>query len=108
LPSLTSSLNNFSIGNTHFDYLHQTISLQGNSQKLTTKEAELLKLLCINSNQVLDRNIALKAIWKDDSYFNGRSMDVYITKLRKYLKEDEKIELINVHGKGFKLLVKET
>ncbi|MGB1248428.1 MAG: response regulator transcription factor [Chitinophagales bacterium] len=77
------------------------------AQKLTTKEAELLKLLAYNVNAVLDRDVALKSIWGNDNYFTGRSMDVYITKLRKYLKADERIEIVNVHGKGFKLLVKE-
>jgi DNA-binding response OmpR family regulator len=73
--------------------------------KLTSKEAELLKLLCENANKVLDRSLALNRIWQDDSYFNARSMDVYITKLRKYLKEDPKVELMNVHGVGFKLII---
>jgi len=73
--------------------------------KLTTKEAELLRLLCNNANKVLERNFALKTIWIDDNYFNARSMDVYITKLRKHLKDDPKIEIINVHGKGYKLII---
>ncbi|MBA3970796.1 MAG: response regulator transcription factor [Bacteroidetes bacterium] len=94
----------FKIGAYTFDYKHQTLEIKGLPQKLTTKEAELLKLLCLHSNDVLDRNFALKSIWNDDNYFNGRSMDVYIAKLRKYLKEDPSVELINVHGKGFKLL----
>lgn len=94
----------FKIGSYNFDYSHQTLTLNDVSQKLTTKEADLLRLLCLNANDVLDRNFALKSIWKDDNYFNGRSMDVYIAKLRKYLKEDSKVELINVHGKGFKLM----
>jgi DNA-binding response OmpR family regulator len=94
----------FQIGNYKFDYNHQTLTLNDIPQKLTTKEADLLKLLCVNANEVLDRNFALKSIWKDDNYFNGRSMDVYIAKLRKYLKDDPKVELINVHGKGFKLM----
>ncbi|CAN5436960.1 response regulator transcription factor [soil metagenome] len=94
----------FKIGNYKFDYKHQVLDLKGEQHKLTTKEAELLKLLCLHANDVLDRNFALKSIWNDDNYFNGRSMDVYIAKLRKYLKEDPAVELINVHGKGFKLL----
>ena len=73
--------------------------------KLTTKEAELLRLLCVNANKVLERNFALKTIWVDDNYFNARSMDVYITKLRKHLKDEENIEIINVHGKGYKLIM---
>jgi DNA-binding response OmpR family regulator len=94
----------FKIGKYKFDYKHQVLDLKGTQHKLTTKEAELLKLLCLHENDVLDRNFALKSIWHDDNYFNGRSMDVYIAKLRKYLKEDTAVELINVHGKGFKLL----
>jgi len=73
--------------------------------KLTTKESELLRLLCNNANKVLERNFALKTIWIDDNYFNARSMDVYITKLRKHLKDDPKVEIINVHGKGYKLIM---
>ena len=73
--------------------------------KLTTKESELLRLLCNNANKVLERNFALKTIWIDDNYFNARSMDVYITKLRKHLKDDPKVEIINVHRKGYKLIL---
>jgi DNA-binding response OmpR family regulator len=80
------------------------LSVGKKSTKLTSKEADLLKLLCQNMNQVLDRSVALNKIWYDDSYFNARSMDVYITKLRKYLKDDPEVELINVHGVGFKLV----
>ncbi|MFY9309634.1 MAG: response regulator transcription factor [Bacteroidia bacterium] len=103
-PSLQSEQSEFKIGNYKFDYKHQTLEIKGTQQKLTTKEADLLKLLCLNANDILDRNFALKSIWHDDNYFSGRSMDVYIAKLRKYLKEDSSVELINVHGKGFKLL----
>jgi two-component system OmpR family response regulator len=95
----------FKIGKYKFDYQHQTLEIKGSQQKLTTKEADLLKLLCLHANDILDRNFALKAIWNDDNYFNGRSMDVYIAKLRKYLKDDPAVEIINVHGKGFKLLM---
>lgn len=94
----------YKIGIYTFDVKKQLLEHAGNSQKLTTKEADLLKLLAQNSNKVLERNYALKAIWLEDSYFNARSMDVYITKLRKYLKDDPNIEIINVHGKGFKLI----
>ena len=95
----------FEIGKYKFDHNHQLLWFDGKQQKLTTKEADLLKLLCLHSNDVLDRNFALNAIWKDDNYFNSRSMDVYIAKLRKYLKDDPKVEILNIHGKGFKLLV---
>jgi len=95
----------YQIGDFVFEYNHQRLNYKGEVQKLTSKEADLLKLLCENINEVLDRRIALNRIWKDDSYFNARSMDVYITKLRKYLKRDSRIQIINVHGIGFKLLV---
>jgi DNA-binding response OmpR family regulator len=100
------SKNNFTIGKYHFDYMHQELKLGKKVQKLTSKESELLKLLCQHENETMDRRVALNRIWKDDSYYNARSMDVYITKLRKYLKEDPKIQIINVHGIGFKLLTK--
>ena len=100
-----SEQNDFDIGKYHFNYNTQVLSVNGGDQKLTSKEADLLKLLCINTNAVLDRTFALNSIWHDDSYFNSRSMDVYIAKLRKYLKEDSKVEILNIHGKGFKLLV---
>jgi len=96
---------NFKVGNYQFNSEKQVLQHEGTEQKLTTKESQLLRLLCIHRNDVLDRTFALKSIWHDDNYFNGRSMDVYIAKLRKYLKDDPKIEIINIHGKGFKLLV---
>ena len=82
----------------------QTLTINGIEDKLTTKESDLLALLCANSNEILERNMALKTIWEEDSYFNARSMDVYITKLRKRLKDDPEVEIINVHGKGYKLV----
>lgn len=94
----------FYIGDYTFNYNHQTLTHKIQEQKLTSKEAELLRLLCENVNEILDRSYALNKIWFDDSYFNARSMDVYIAKLRKYLKNDPRIELVNVHGIGFKLL----
>ncbi|MCF8297801.1 MAG: response regulator transcription factor [Saprospiraceae bacterium] len=99
------NLSKYKIGKFSFDVNRQILTNGENEQKLTSKETELLKLLCENINDVLDRTIALNKIWHDDSYFNARSMDVYITKLRKYLKEDSSIELINVHGVGFKMIV---
>lgn len=95
----------FTIGAFKFDADKRILSYNGKENKLTTKENHLLKLLAKNQNNVLDRQAALRAIWGDDNYFNGRSMDVYIAKLRKMLKEDESIEIMNVHGKGFKLIV---
>jgi len=96
----------FKIGQYKYDTLKQELEINGQVQKLTTKENELLKLLARNIDGVVERNFALTSVWGDDSYFNGRSMDVYITKLRKYLSADSNIEILNVHGKGFKLLVK--
>jgi DNA-binding response OmpR family regulator len=92
------------IGSLSFNPKMQMLKSKNKSIKLTTKESELLILLCKNKNDILERNFALKAVWGDDNYFNGRSMDVYIAKLRKYLKEETNIQIINVHGKGFKLL----
>lgn len=97
-------VNEFQIGKFHFDYPSQIISIEGQDQKLSTKEAELLRLLCLNMNEVLTRETALLEIWHDDNYFNGRSMDVFLSKLRKYLKADPNVEIVNVHGKGYKLL----
>jgi len=95
----------FQVGIYTFNSTKQTLGKEGEvEQKLTAKESELLRQLCINRNTVLDRNFALKTIWNDDTYFNARSMDVYITKLRKFLKEDPSIQIINVRGKGFKLI----
>ncbi len=96
----------YSIGNVQFNFNKQMLEMPDeSSQKLTTKESELLKLLCTANNGILERQHALNAVWGDDNYFNGRSMDVYITKLRKYFKAYPEIEIANVHGKGFKLLV---
>jgi DNA-binding response OmpR family regulator len=100
-----SAQTNFEIGDYVFDYTTQLIHFKGQIQKLSTKEAELLKLLCLKKNAVLTREEALLSIWHDDNYFNGRSMDVFLSKLRKYLREDPKVEILNVHGKGYKLLV---
>jgi DNA-binding response OmpR family regulator len=93
------------IGKYDFDPQKQILKINNLVHNLTTKETELLKLLCNNKNRILERNFALKAIWIDDNYFNARSMDVYITKLRKYLKDDPSVQIINVHGKGYKLIV---
>ena len=89
------------------DAKKQILSIGDKSTKLTTKESELLGLLCAHQNEILQRDFALKSIWVDDNYFNARSMDVYITKLRKHLKEDPSVEIINIHGKGYKLIVPE-
>ncbi len=96
------------IGKIKYEPEMRLLHLNDDVKKLTTKENQLLSLLVKNQNDILDRHAALRAIWGDDNYFNGRSMDVYIAKLRKALKQDEDIEIMNVHGKGFKLIVKET
>ena len=95
----------FQIGKFKFDTQKQQLIDGDSVVKLTTKESELLKLLSNNANRVLERNFALKTIWVDDNYFNARSMDVYITKLRKHLKDDSSVEILNVHGKGYKLVM---
>ena len=94
----------YKFGESTFDYDKQTLIIKDQKIKLTNKESQLLRLLCQNMNEVLDRSAALKMIWRDDSYFNARSMDVYIAKLRKYLKPDESISIITIHGEGFKLI----
>lgn len=94
----------YPIGTYSFDPLKQVLSVGDEVVKLTTKESDLLELLCRHRNEILERNFALKSIWIDDNYFNARSMDVYITRLRKYLKKDPSVKILNVHGRGYKLL----
>lgn len=94
----------YKIGSFTFDTQKQILARGDEQTKLTTKESELLSLLCAHANEILQRDFALKTIWIDDNYFNARSMDVYITKLRKHLKADENVEIINIHGKGYKLI----
>lgn len=95
----------YKMGKFTFDTQKQLLVMDDKTTKLTTKESELLALLCSHSNDILERNHALKTIWIDDNYFNARSMDVYITKLRKHLKDDPAIEIINIHGKGYKIII---
>lgn len=95
----------FSIGSYEFNSKLRSISFNGEKQKLSPKEADLLKLLCQNKNELLSRETALRKIWGEDGYFTARSMDVFITKLRKYLKDDPNIEIKNIHGSGFLLEV---
>ncbi len=99
--------NVFSIGSLTFDYTNHLLKTPTGERRLTRKEAEVLRLLCINKNKVLRREVALKNIWGDDDYFMGRSMDVYITKLRKFLKDDENVSIVNIPRTGFKLEVGE-
>ena len=95
----------YHIGKFEFDYSNMSLTINKIAHNLTRKEADLLKLLCESRNVILKRETALKAIWGDDDYFIGRSMDVFITKLRKYLKDDPRISITNIHGTGFKLEV---
>ncbi|MBL7963528.1 MAG: response regulator transcription factor [Flavobacteriales bacterium] len=94
-------------GGITFDERKQMLRNGDQERRLTTKESELLRLLFLHANDLLPRSEALKQIWGDDSYFNGRSMDVYIARLRKYLKDEPAVEIINIHGKGFRLVVRE-
>jgi DNA-binding response OmpR family regulator len=94
----------FDLGKYHFNPKLRELSVNGKTQTLSPKENELLKMLAEYKNDLLPREIALKKIWGSDTYFNGRSMDVYIAKLRKYLKEDNSIEIVNIHGNGFRLV----
>jgi DNA-binding response OmpR family regulator len=94
----------YKIGSYSFDPLKQLLLIGDKTIKLTTKESELLELLCRHGNEILERNFALKSIWIDDNYFNARSMDVYITRLRKYFRKDPSIKILNIHGKGYKLI----
>ena len=103
----TQPITQYTLGKYTFDTQHQILSHDDEEVKLTTKESELLHLLCMHANDVLLRELALKTIWIDDNYFNARSMDVYITKLRKHLRADPTIEINNVHGKGYKLIIPE-
>lgn len=101
----------FTFGDFHFNYPLRILTYKGENgeqeDKLSPKESELLRLFCIHKNEVLERSIALKEIWGQDDYFTARSMDVFITKLRKYVKADENVQIINIHGNGFQLHVEE-
>ena len=102
-PALDFSSSVYQIGRSEFDYQNRTITTDGFSHQITEKEATLLRMLCEHKNKLLDRRRALEAIWGDPNYFNRRSMDVYITKLRKYLQADPEVTIKNVHGRGFVL-----
>lgn len=93
----------YHFGRFEFDYDHQLLIIDGEERKLTTKESDLLRMLCKYKNRVMEREEALNKIWGNDSYFTARSMDVFITKLRKYLKADPNIQILNIHGTGYKL-----
>ncbi|MBN1599445.1 MAG: response regulator transcription factor [Bacteroidales bacterium] len=95
----------FNFGEFEFDSNEQILSHNGNKRQLTKRESDVLRMLCTYKNKLLKREIALKEIWGENDYFMGRSMDVYITKLRKMLKDDPKVTIVNVHNAGFKLMV---
>ncbi len=105
LPQQFSQKESINIGNYAFDYERRTLTNNHEARLLTTKESELLKLLVNSRNQPVLKQDALREIWGDDSYHNGRSMDVYIGKLRKYLRSDENIQILNIHGMGYKLSI---
>lgn len=96
----------YRLGNYTFDAPRHVLSNANETKKLTSKEADLLLMLCENMGNTLERSVALKQIWDEESYLNARSMDVYITKLRKYFKDEPDVDILNVHGVGFKLVVK--
>ncbi|MCX8492165.1 MAG: response regulator transcription factor [Cyclobacteriaceae bacterium] len=102
-PETTYSIGDFNFDSNNFSLQHAT-----GIKTLTQKEAEVLKLLCINRERVLKREEILTTVWGDDNYFMGRSLDVFISKLRKYLKDDPKVEIVNYHGVGFRLAVEIT
>lgn len=95
----------YRLGSITFDRKHQKLIINGEDRKISTREAELLQMLLDKKNDVLERGYALKKIWGDDSYYNARNMDVYITKLRKYFKDEPDIQILNIHGVGFKLVM---
>ncbi len=99
------SVPSYKIGAYTIDVPKRMLTINGESTKLTTKESLLLILFAANANEFLDRKVALRMIWKDDNYYNSRSMDVYICKLRKLLKDDANVYIINIHGKGYKMIV---
>ncbi|MBK7871160.1 MAG: response regulator transcription factor [Saprospiraceae bacterium] len=111
-PDPKDEIKEFYIGKYHFNYPLRilTFSFSGEEEekiKLSPKEAQLLRMFAVHLNDILPRSEALTRIWGEDNYFTARSMDVFVTKLRKYLKRDENIEIVNIHGNGFQLLVKE-
>ncbi|MCB9032681.1 MAG: response regulator transcription factor [Chitinophagales bacterium] len=97
--------NEYFAGNSRLDYKNHKLIVKGKEIKLTTKENELLRLFFERQDELLERDIALKHVWQDDSYFTARSMDVFISKIRKYLKADDTLTIMNIHGQGYKLVV---
>jgi len=104
MSDLDSDQTSFVVGTYNFEYNRQTLEINGEVRKLTHREAEILRLLCLSKNKVLERSQVLDKVWGDDNFFNARSMDVFITKLRKYLVKDPNVEILNVRGIGYKLI----
>jgi DNA-binding response OmpR family regulator len=102
---VNSEANQYRLGKYHFDCEEHTLTMNGTDKTLTKKENQILKILCKHLNNVVPREIVLNAVWGQDDYFVGRSLDVFITKIRKYLKEDDSVQIANIHGVGFKLTV---
>lgn len=101
-----SDIQNFWIGDYRFQYPKGILSFAGNERMLTTRECEILQMLILNRNQILSRQTLLLTFWDNDDYFSGRSLDVFITKLRKYLKNDPGVSILNIRGQGYKLICK--
>jgi DNA-binding response OmpR family regulator len=97
----------FKLGRYRFDSAERTLAFGEDTRSLTSREAELLRLLCLHANRLLERKLALQVIWGSDTFFNARSMDVFISRLRKYLRGDPDLEILNVHGRGYRLLIRE-
>ncbi|MEM9856917.1 MAG: response regulator transcription factor [Bacteroidota bacterium] len=102
----TEHTSHYEIGNYQFDYTNLRLSLNGEVQQMTQKEGDILKALCDRQGNILDRQSTLKSLWGESDYFNRRSMDVFISRLRKYLSQDPSITIRNVHGKGFVLEIR--
>ncbi len=105
--TVDENVDNFEISNFKFNSKLRQLFIKDSVHKLSPKESELLKLLCLHQNDLMPRELALNKIWYHDNYFTSRSMDVYIAKLRKLLKADDNVEIVNIHGEGFRLLVKD-
>ena len=106
-PEFQEEVTNYSIGNYNYNIENQVLTFNESEKTLTKKEAQILKILCKHKNQVISREIILKGVWGQDDYFVGRSLDVFITKLRKYFAQDQRIVISNLHGVGFKFEVPE-
>ena len=100
-----SAIKSYKFGKYHFKYHKKELEYDGEIHKITHREAEMLRLFCENQNLLVERNLILAKVWGDDSYFNARSMDVFLAKLRKHFKNDTDVSITNVRGSGFKLLV---